>query len=98
MFCVTPLLHVQAHGAVLQGWAAAELRLAAGRAGRIRTVNGAAETQGGLANDSAAATLRRVDTFLAANWQMYEEFAAEVLHKVSFCFLWSQQQHPGAGR
>jgi hypothetical protein len=79
------LLLLQAHGEVLQGWAVAQLRLAASQASSSSSSNTAATGPSGSEEgmtDSTVDTLRRMDTFLAANWQMYEEFAAEVLHKV----------------
>jgi hypothetical protein len=76
------MLPLQAHGEVLQAWATAQLRLAASQKGSSSTAADAAGAGAGVADGDADDTLRRLDVFLAANWQMYEEFAAEVLHRV----------------
>lgn len=73
---------LQAHGEVLQGWAAAQLRLAASQSSSSTTAAAPCDSQDVFAG-SADDTLRRLDTFLAANWQLYEEFVADMLHKVS---------------
>lgn len=39
----------------------------------------AQEAAGGSPGDAPAATLQRLDTFLAANWQAYLEFAENML-------------------
>jgi hypothetical protein len=67
---------------VLQGWSLAQLRLAATQASSSTNAALGPSSSGELVSGSAVDTLRRLDTFLAANWQMYEGFAAEVLHKV----------------
>jgi hypothetical protein len=74
---------LQAHGEVLQGWAAAQLRLAASQASRSSTTAAVSGGDDAVADGSGDDTWRPLDTFLAANWQMYEEFAADILHKVS---------------
>jgi hypothetical protein len=77
------LLRLQAHGEVLQGWAVAQLQLASSQANSSSSsaAMGPSGSEEGM-DGSADYTMRRLDTFLAANWQMYEEFAADVLHKV----------------
>jgi hypothetical protein len=69
---------------MLQGWVVAQLQLAASQASNSSSNTDAMGPSGreeGMTG-STVDILRRMDTFLAANWQMYEEFAAEVLHKV----------------
>lgn len=39
----------------------------------------AQQAAGGSSGDAPAATLQRLDTFLAANWQAYSEFAENML-------------------
>lgn len=94
---VLPVLRaVQAHGDVLQGWMLAQLQLAASQSSAMTTAGTAAAQAGvsaagahaasdggsGFGGGAAADTLRRLDTFLAANWQLYEEFVADLVHKV----------------
>uniref|UniRef100_A0A383WF28 Uncharacterized protein n=1 Tax=Tetradesmus obliquus TaxID=3088 RepID=A0A383WF28_TETOB len=80
--CLVPVAALaKAHGEVLQGWAAAQLRLAASQSSSSTTAAAPCDSQDVFAG-SADDTLRRLDTFLAANWQLYEEFVADMLHKV----------------
>jgi hypothetical protein len=61
----------QVHGRVLAGWSLHQLLQAA----QQPCVDSAGEP-------SAADTLRRLDTFLAANWQAYLEFAEGMVQQV----------------
>lgn len=54
---------MQAHGRLLASWSLSQLALAA------------QQTAAGGSESAAASTLTRLDTFLAANWQAYIEFA-----------------------
>jgi hypothetical protein len=64
------LCAAQVHGQVLAGWSLHQLTQAAQQAGV------------GSAGESSADTLRRLDTFLAANWQAYLEFAESMVQQV----------------
>lgn len=59
---------VQVHGQVLQDWQLAQLQPAAA---------GSSDN-----SDAPQDIMRRMDTFLAANWQQYASFVDDVLHKV----------------
>lgn len=63
---------LQVHGQVLASWSLNQMALAAQQA-----------TSSSSAHSSAAAgTLNRLDTFLAANWQAYLEFAQGMVQQV----------------
>lgn len=65
------LCPAQVHGQVLAGWSLHQLFQAAQQAG-----------VGSVGQPSTADTLRRLDTFLAANWQAYLEFAESMVQQV----------------
>ncbi|WIA30373.1 hypothetical protein OEZ86_000459 [Tetradesmus obliquus] len=80
--CLVPVAALaKEHGEVLQGWAAAQLRLAASQSSSSTTAAAPCDSEDVFAG-SADDTLRRLDTFLAANWQLYKDFVADILHKV----------------
>lgn len=66
----------QAHAEVLSAWAQSQLALAASGKG------GPAGTPSITDAADAEDVLRCLDTFLAANWQAYTDFAHDVVHKV----------------
>jgi hypothetical protein len=74
---------MQVHGQVLAGWSLNQLGQAAQQA--------AAHGSAGEAS-AAAATLQRLDTFLAANWQAYVEFAEAMVQQVR-CALGAVDVH-----
>jgi hypothetical protein len=66
----------QVHGHVLAGWTLNQMALAAQQAAQESSNSSAG------VNQAAAGTLSRLDTFLAANWQAYVEFADCIMQQV----------------
>jgi hypothetical protein len=66
----------QVHGQVLAGWTLNQMAMAAQQAAQECSSSSAGVGQ------AAAGTLSRLDTFLAANWQAYVEFADGIMLQV----------------